>query len=963
MILKNSYIPCNRHYCFLMAIVQMIVCCTIDGNATGLSFVKSYQELPFANPKVWDIETNETSGWVFFCTDNGVLAFDGNLWDSYNLNNKSEVRSATFDSEEGRLYVGGINEFGYYSPSEIGTLKYTCLSDSISEQRYVGNVWGIHKTGNILYVQGDREVLVYNTIAPMQTEVVPCGVKINCSALINKTLYLGTESGVRVLKSGKVEEVVGMAELNNSRIRGIMPGMNGIVITTGNSGIFFYKNNRTQKLSLPMQIEGEVFTAVCKNNKLALGTIGKGLYLIDLADNEVNKYDESNGFGCNTVLSLAYDSNGNLWVGEDGGIEMAIVDMPLTTLSNARMSIGHGYTSLVHAGRLWLGTNRGLYSLSWPLQYPLDIKQMPGIEGQTWNLKKIGTRLMLCHDRGLFEIISPDSYKAIDGPIGVWDIKMMKGNREKVLIGTYDGLYFADIVPGGFAKISRIGGFSSCPSFAQENDSIVWVNDGSEGFTRLCVDFDNGEVLSNIKYTIADGQAITGKVLDSDGNGRVLFCTETGIYRFKQNIKRFVIDEYVAPYLKSDCKYWGVKEIGDWVYIISENEFLQANSMTGEVSLMPLFNDRVVTHHYGDLINVVDETTVILPSCKGYIFAKFAPGLNAVGKLSLNPDKINAIFSTNYGDSLLYRSNYLNISPKIELDYSQNSVKILYGDMAMSNERICEYRYRLNSEKWSAPTQSNVKEYTALGPGDYTFAVETICNDKVVSSDEISFSIRSPWWKTTVARIVYGIIIIGLIYFIVWIVRRRLKKHERELMKEQEAEFLRHKLEFQEKERQQQEQIAMLEREKMQFDYNKKSQELTNLLMSEANKNDILQEIKDELSKAMSSPVLAADQRAVIAKLYEKIKLGDHTEKVLERVEVEFNLLYNNFTQRLRQAFPSLTNAEIMLCAYIKMNLPTKEIAPLINISLRGVETMRYRVRKKLRLNRDDSLSGFIANF
>lgn len=963
MILNVSINNTFRRYISYISTLVMPLCIGFAGGATGLSFVNSYSELPFDNPKVWDIEASVANNWAFFGTDNGVLAFDGNLWDHYHLNNKSEVRSVAFDDVEGRLYVGGINEFGYFAPSAVGSLEYICLSDSVPEQKFVGNVWGIHIAGNTLYVQGDHEILTYDLKNPDRSTMAHSENKLNCSDLINNTLYLGTETGVRRMESGNIVEVAGMEALADSRIRGIMPGMNGIIITTSNSGIFVYKNSSVQRITFATDIEGEVFTSAITKNKLALGTIGKGLYLIDLEKGNVDIYNESNGLAGNTILSLAFDENGNLWIGEDGGVEMVIVDMPLTTLSNARLSIGYGYTSMVHNGRLWLGTNRGLYSLPWPLKYPLNFEQMPGIEGQTWNLKKIGDRLMLCHDHGLFEILSADRYKKVNGPTGVWDIQSKKGNSDKVLIGAYDGLYIADVLPGGFGNVARIGGFSSCPSFAQESDSVVWLSDGSEGFTRMCVDFASGEVLSTDKYVMPDGDASVGIVVEPGTDDRLLFCTETGIYRFKPSSKRFVIDEYVAPYLKAGRKYLGVKEVDNWVYIVSDSEFLQANVITREVSSMPLVNNRIIARHYGDLINVVDETTVILPTNKGYIFAEFEPGAKAIDKISLNPNKINMLYTTNSGDSLHYRSNYLDVRPNIELDYAHNSVKIVYGSAEMSRDGMAVYRYKLNDENWSALTQETVKEFTALDPGEYTFTVETTYNDGGVATDEISFSILPPWWLTNVAKIIYCVLLLGATVLIVKVVQRRVKRHERELVKEQEAEILRQKIEFQEKERQQQVQIAMLERDKMQLDYNRKSQELTNLLMSEANKNDLLQEVKDELSKTMNSPLLSADQRAMIGKLYEKIKLGSHTEKVLERVEEEFNLLHNNFTQKLRQKFPSLTNAEIILCAYIKMNLPTKEIAPLINISLRGVETMRYRVRKKLGLNRNDSLSGFIANF
>ena len=77
----------------------------------------------------------------------------------------------------------------------------------------------------------------------------------------------------------------------------------------------------------------------------------------------------------------------------------------------------------------------------------------------------------------------------------------------------------------------------------------------------------------------------------------------------------------------------------------------------------------------------------------------------------------------------------------------------------------------------------------------------------------------------------------------------------------------------------------------------------------------------------------------------------------------EFDLVHDDFIKKLRQRFLDLSNNEVLMCAYLKMNLSTKEIAPLLNISVRGVETMRYRIRKKFGLERDDSLTDFINKF
>jgi DNA-binding CsgD family transcriptional regulator len=66
--------------------------------------------------------------------------------------------------------------------------------------------------------------------------------------------------------------------------------------------------------------------------------------------------------------------------------------------------------------------------------------------------------------------------------------------------------------------------------------------------------------------------------------------------------------------------------------------------------------------------------------------------------------------------------------------------------------------------------------------------------------------------------------------------------------------------------------------------------------------------------------------------------------------------------KKLRNNYPELTPKDLRLCAYLRMNLSSKEIAPLLNISIRGVEISRYRLRKKLHLPRDANLTDFMMH-
>jgi DNA-binding CsgD family transcriptional regulator len=149
----------------------------------------------------------------------------------------------------------------------------------------------------------------------------------------------------------------------------------------------------------------------------------------------------------------------------------------------------------------------------------------------------------------------------------------------------------------------------------------------------------------------------------------------------------------------------------------------------------------------------------------------------------------------------------------------------------------------------------------------------------------------------------------------------------------------------------------------LQGEIEHKSQEIVNLLLSVSSKNEALINIKEELQSIRANLKGDPTNRKSLTALQEQIDTALQSEKILDRIEKEFDLVHNDFTKKLRADYPDLSANEIKICSYIKMNLSTKEIAPLMNMSLRGVETIRYRMRKKFALDRSDSLTEFIRNF
>ena len=127
-------------------------------------------------------------------------------------------------------------------------------------------------------------------------------------------------------------------------------------------------------------------------------------------------------------------------------------------------------------------------------------------------------------------------------------------------------------------------------------------------------------------------------------------------------------------------------------------------------------------------------------------------------------------------------------------------------------------------------------------------------------------------------------------------------------------------------------------------------------------KNEILIKIKNQLNKVHSN----ITNKTPLSEMQKLIHIIDHhltNEQDWELFEKNFTQVHESFLKKLKQDYPELTPGDLKLAAYLKMNLSSKEIAPLLNISIRGVENKRYRLRSKLNLQPQDNLIEFMMRY
>ena len=80
-----------------------------------------------------------------------------------------------------------------------------------------------------------------------------------------------------------------------------------------------------------------------------------------------------------------------------------------------------------------------------------------------------------------------------------------------------------------------------------------------------------------------------------------------------------------------------------------------------------------------------------------------------------------------------------------------------------------------------------------------------------------------------------------------------------------------------------------------------------------------------------------------------------------EQFAAHFDEINNDFVKKLKTKFPNLTSTDLKVCTYLQLKLASKEIAQLMNITIRGVEISRYRLRKKLQLSPGQTLTVFLS--
>jgi|TARA_B110000914_G_scaffold223514_1_gene239150 DNA-binding CsgD family transcriptional regulator len=925
-----------RHFIYLFIVTQLSIF------SQELPPIEVFKPKDYgAEDQNWGISQSDDKT-IYFANNKGLLTYNGARWKLYKSANSSIVRSVRVI--EDKIYTGSYMDFGYWESNKLGILEYSSITKNekvpLAEDEEFWNILELDRW--ILFQSLDR-IYIYDTklktidIIKSKTTITKI-YKVN-----NEIYYQKIYEGIYKLKNDEEILITDNPLLKNNILINIFSINNELLFQTKELGFFIKQNGKfikewDSKLNTKLSNYSIYNSLQLKNGDFILGTVSNGIIYVNTKKEIEYTINQSNGLGNNTVLSLYEDKEENVWLGLDNGISNINFNAPFRVYKDDLGILGSVYTSFIDDDILYLGTNQGLFYKN--KDQKGAFKFVKGTEGQVWSLQKIKNTLFCGHDKGSF-IISKGKAERIYNTSGTWVFKEIDNNPDLIIQGNYEGLYILKKENDKWVLRNKIKGFeisSRHLEFIKQDE--VLVSHEQKGVYKLKIDTGFNQVLSYSKTVVK--KSIKSSL--NTYNNKVLYGSNSGVFFYDTNSLDFKKDSILSN-LYDFTSYISGKLINanNKLFAFTEQNitYVQREKLSAKYELfsIPVPNSvRETKDGYENILYIGDDKYLI-GITSGYIITDltYRNKINHTIKL----DEVSA-------HSIKNEEKSLSLVKGGALENKENHIKISYSISNYSKYFPSLFRYRLlgSNNNWSDWSSKSEVYFENLPHGSYIFeASAKIGNLETNNKIKYNFTIAKPWYLKPLSLIIYffsGV----LILIIINILHRNYFKNQREkLLKKKEKE-----LEIKQLENEQQ--LMHFKNLDLQKDIDSKNRELGLSTMNLIKRNELLGTIKKELGSTKDK-----DGITTVIKL---INTNLNTSNDWKLFEEAFKNTDKGFMKKLKHKHSNLTSNDLRLCTYLRLNLSSKEIAPLLNISIRSVEVKRYRLRKKMNLPHEASLSSYI---
>ncbi len=884
-------------------------------------------------------------GFIYVANNEGLLEYNGSQWKLYPTSNNSIMRSVICIDDY--IYTGAYMDFGFWKKNKLGTLVYTSLNQKFKiNLKEDEQFWGIFIFNDWIIFQSLQNLYLYNPTTN-KIKIISSKTPIFKAHQTPTQFLYQNDEGLMEIENFESKLLISNEELNFQKIINVFSQNNQNLLVSQSKGLFFLsETNQITPFATAVDnlLKNEVIYSAIKlqNGNLALGTISNGLLVLSPDGSLVYHITQPKGLNNNTVLALFEDVNNNLWLGLDNGINVINKRSTIKNYTNLTGLLGTVYATITFQNNLYIGTNQGLFFK--PQNSTSDFELVSGTKGQVWSLFEHNNTLFCGHDLGTF-IINQNKSEHVFNLQGTWKFEV---HNNKIIQGNYYGL--STLIPEGnsYKFDKKIEGFNfSCRYFELISQNQIIVNHEYRGLYHLKINEDFSKVNSYQQLENPQKGKHSGLIKHHQ---KVYYASADGIYVYQPTKDSFVRNDKLSTVF-DDNQFVSGRMISDkqgmlWLFTKDYLYYFVNNKMSNELSInrLPIASNIINTMLGYENIYEIEPQQYIIGTTNGYYI------LNK----EVQTEQKHKIFLTQISQKdQKNQVNYLSLSNKESIAYQKNHITFNLAVPQFNTYVFTEYQYILegHQEDWSDWSQNSNISFENLSPGEYTFKAKgKVSNVETENFVLYSFEVKKPWYGSNVFLLICLMIGFVLIYF----VHKRYQKYYQDKHQKIIAE---NNLLLELKELENQKEIMKIKNEQLTKDVDQINKELAASTMTLLKKDELLRIIKEDL-KNTTDAQSTKKIKSVINVINRSVK-DDSQWNVFKDA---FDKADNDFIKKIKEAHPSLTPNDLRLCAYLRLNLSSKEIAPLLNISVRSVEIKRYRLRKKMDLEHEKSLVDYILS-
>ncbi|MEP1740443.1 MAG: EAL domain-containing protein [Kangiellaceae bacterium] len=760
---------------------------------------------------VYDI-AQDNDGFMWFATEDGLVKYDGFEFVNYRHSRLDEnslsnnlVRSLLID-RQGRLWVGNEGGLDLYH-KEFDNFTRISLDRTGVDSSQIDPIRTMYQSSDGLIWVGSGTGLWSLEPNTRELKHFPQAKVRSILEDDRKQLWVGTLGAGLFLFNRNTKEFISVTqsslknrEPNNNIIDIFQDSFGRLLVTTWGSGVFQLDREEFRLLEFEIELPSENVRSILQDeeNSLWFGT-DKGIAIQNLRNKKTrtitSKPEGLVSLKSNIVFSMYQGRDSTVWVGTRGGgvskhypssrvIETFVKDSNLTKGLDDPVIFSMSETE---SGIFWIGTESGqLVKFQAGKQIferhllrlgnQLFEDKIRGIASLNEKILLIGTEsglFMFNIDNYSFESFVENEGNVLESIEGIQFIE--RDSAGKIWVGSSDGSVFVlEIENSDSGKLSIVSEFSiDSPSTFFEVSSTEFIV-GTDGFgafrINLYADSSSIEIVPNTsQLDITSGVAGENRDiwLSTMSNGILIIDTEGKISRIDEDNGFPNNTVYKLIYDPSSSKIWATTNLGLVsinVHSLDYSHFRYKDGLQGDE-----FNSVGITAKNG---------AIYVAGTKG--FSRFFPNL-LVDTTHIEPALVTDLKVANKelkisgSEGSILNKSMLS-KAHLALEYNHTPFTLNFSSPQFQSPEKIEYRYRLLglNENWiTVPASSRVATYTNIGAGDYKFELQVRKKGGLWENDieAKQITINSPWWLTTVAKLIYSLFLgslLSLFLYLVW---------------------------------------------------------------------------------------------------------------------------------------------------------------------------------------------------